>query len=551
MTNEEKQEIVNEVLAALHTHGKTIDQLTPVTSPSDSDTFELSGGRNLSYGTLKELITAIFTAALTGYVPADSLWEYIQQYIAKLDSNGALDWQESPVVMLATMGTTFDNVDGELPEYTLQEGDMYYRNQSGYHIHKKLSNGSEGKPAKEGVIYVNMRTMRLYKWTGSTMVCIARTGAHVVNDLTTGGEGDALSAEMGKTIRQNVSLLLSRLGEYAFPNGKPTLDWGGGTPVVIKHSVTKTIGTGLSSTSVADEVEDGSSLELTISVSDNLYVVDDDSVQVTMGGSPVAGAWNANTMKVTIAAVMGDVVINVPSMTYVSSGLVSMFDGMNVDAANNQWVDLKDNTRILKFSGNPTIASDHVEFDGVDDSALVDDTNIGVNVLSTEGTIEAVTKDFAPSSSVMTPSVFVNKNQINGSVYDRLICLGFWYSTQYFSNIGVFFTYSTQSSDSPSAGQPKPWVGNITSVATACVSVSNARGYLNGNALSRLSSNTGAALASSAYSKMGIASRVKSDGSETQKFAGKVYSVRIYSRQLTEQEALRNYAIDQKRFNIS
>lgn len=180
MTNEEKQAIVNEVLAALHTHGKTIGQLTPVTSPSDSDAFELSGGRNLSYGKLKELITAIFTAALTGYVPADSLWDYIQQYIAKLGTNGALDWQESPIVMLATMGTAFDNVDGELPAYTLQEGDMYYQYGVNYQIFRKLAQGSEGMPAKADVVYFNMRTWRTYKWTGSTMVEIAKPKSRVV-----------------------------------------------------------------------------------------------------------------------------------------------------------------------------------------------------------------------------------------------------------------------------------------------------------------------------------------------------------------------------------
>ena len=210
MTNEEKQEIVNEVLAALQTHGKTIGQLTPVTSPSDSDTFELSGGRNLSYGKLKDLITAIFTAALNGYVPADALWEYIQQYVAKLGTNGALDWQESPVVMLATMGTTYDNVDGELPAYTLQEGDMYYQYGVNYQIFRRLANGGgEGKPAKEGVVYFNMRTMRLYKWTGSTMVGIAKVGTRVINDLTTGGEGDALSAEMGKWLYTNLYMIFT------------------------------------------------------------------------------------------------------------------------------------------------------------------------------------------------------------------------------------------------------------------------------------------------------------------------------------------------------
>ena len=378
----------------------------------------------------------------------------------------------------------------------------------------------------------------------------------IVNNFIDGGEADALSAERGKWLYTTLYTIFSQLGTYAFPNGKPQIDWGGGNPPVIPPcTVNKTIGTGLSSTGGDSDVAFGDPLEVSIAITNNLYIVDDDSVVVTMGGSPVQGAWNASTMKVTIAAVTGNVVINVPSLTYVGYGeqnspLVSMFDGKNVDSANNRWVDKMDNSRILQLSGC-TVNSDHVEFDGSDDTAIAANTSIGVNVLSTEGTIEAVTKDFAPSSSVMAPSVFSNKNQINGSVYDRLICLGFWYSTQYFSNIGVFFTYSTQSSDSPNAGQPKPWVGNITSVATACVSVSNARGYLNGNALSRLSGNTGAALASSAYSKMGIASRVKSDGSETQKFAGKVYSVRIYSRQLTEQEALRNYAIDQKRFNIS
>ena len=284
MTNEEKQEIVNAVLAALHTHGKTIGQLTPVTSPSDSDTFELSGGRNLSYGKLKDLITAIFTEELQGYVPTDSLTDYIEQYLAKLDTNGALNWQESPVVMLATMGTTYDNVDGALPDYTLQEGDMYYQNIDGYHIHKKTSSPGNSQYAKPGVIYLNMRTMHMYKWTGSTMMDVGikytnmiqiskmnqtnvvdipvgkvhyvpslgrlvyritindtyawapstkllyidvssntlyrwqgnsfqkvSSNINVVNNLTDGGEGDALSAEMGKIIRGNVDLIQEKV----------------------------------------------------------------------------------------------------------------------------------------------------------------------------------------------------------------------------------------------------------------------------------------------------------------------------------------------------
>lgn len=180
MTNEEKQEIVNEVLAALATHGKTIDQLTPVTSPSDEDSFELSGGKSFTYGRLMNKMAAAMNEQLEGYVDGDALMAYINQYLAKLDTNGALNWQESPIVMLATMGSGFDDVDGELPEYTLQEGDMFYNDQDGWQIHKKKSSGSEGMPAKQGVVYFNMRTWRTYKWTGTVMVEIAKPKNRVV-----------------------------------------------------------------------------------------------------------------------------------------------------------------------------------------------------------------------------------------------------------------------------------------------------------------------------------------------------------------------------------
>ena len=49
MTPEEKQEIIQAVIAALKTNGKTIMQLTEVTSITDSDYFEISGGRRIAY----------------------------------------------------------------------------------------------------------------------------------------------------------------------------------------------------------------------------------------------------------------------------------------------------------------------------------------------------------------------------------------------------------------------------------------------------------------------------------------------------------------------
>ena len=172
MTNEEKQEIVNEVLAALQTHGKTIGQLTPVTSPSDSDTFELSGGRNLSYGKLKELITDIFTAALNDYVPADALWEYIQQYCAMVnDGTHLLNWQQSPIVILHTMGDDYD--DGDFS--ALSQGENYYR--AGWIMEANGQGGGiNGETPKANVLYVNLANDTLYTWNGASFDAITSGG---------------------------------------------------------------------------------------------------------------------------------------------------------------------------------------------------------------------------------------------------------------------------------------------------------------------------------------------------------------------------------------
>lgn len=56
MTPEEKQEIVQAVIAALKTNGRTIMQLTEATSISNSDFFEINGGRRIAYSKLYDNI---------------------------------------------------------------------------------------------------------------------------------------------------------------------------------------------------------------------------------------------------------------------------------------------------------------------------------------------------------------------------------------------------------------------------------------------------------------------------------------------------------------
>lgn len=59
MTDPELTSIVNSVLSTLQTHSRTIEGLTPVTTLTDTDKFEISGGRSITYGVLKSLIASM------------------------------------------------------------------------------------------------------------------------------------------------------------------------------------------------------------------------------------------------------------------------------------------------------------------------------------------------------------------------------------------------------------------------------------------------------------------------------------------------------------
>lgn len=59
ITQDEMQSIVTAVLSAIRTNSRTIGQLTPVTSLSDSDSFEIDGGKRVTYAVLRDLIASL------------------------------------------------------------------------------------------------------------------------------------------------------------------------------------------------------------------------------------------------------------------------------------------------------------------------------------------------------------------------------------------------------------------------------------------------------------------------------------------------------------
>lgn len=59
ITQDELQSIVSAVLSSIRTNSRTIEQLTSVTSLSDSDCFEINGGKKVTYKVLRDLIASL------------------------------------------------------------------------------------------------------------------------------------------------------------------------------------------------------------------------------------------------------------------------------------------------------------------------------------------------------------------------------------------------------------------------------------------------------------------------------------------------------------
>ena len=595
MTSEEKQEIINAVLAALRTNSKSIDQLTSVSEMSDTDFLELNGGRKVSYGVL-------FANHMSND-DAQEAWEYLDTHKVDKDSRGLVEVHQAPVIYLDAMG----NLDGhslngsegleyrtdtkliydfpgglfgapkagavyisknnfkkfvwngtdleelkvdECPLFvdysepvafaTLPVGGSYYVPSSHKIAVKIDASSTKTYDPLTDALYFFRDMGKVYTWNSSTNKWVpVSSDINVVNDCTTGGEGDALSAEMGKKIRQNVTILLSRLGEYAFPNGKPTLDWSGGggggsdDPVVPTYEVQKTIGTGLSASGGDSDVAEGDSLEVTIGITNNLYIIDEDNVEVTMDGSPVQGAFDASTGKITIAEVYGVVVINVPSMTYaLPSNLAFHLDCKNRGGQAGHWIDRIGN---IDFTlGSSVVASDSgVVFDGSLNSYGETDSLLSVALAT--ATVEAVVEG---ASGQYNP-ILVNPTGNANSTVGLVICTPSNETKRAIMNL-AYAGYSE-----PTVNTAAP-TGDVNNFALSM----NAQRYIN-KGVSIATSIKYTFVMNAAHTKLTIGKARRPDHSNDLAFVGTIKAIRVYNAVLTEQQQLQNWKVDKKRFNIS
>ena len=362
---------------------------------------------------------------------------------------------------------------------------------------------------------------------------------------------------MGKTLRAAILTIYNALGPYAFPEGKPSLNWNSG---VIKHSITATLTNLTPSETIPDEVNDNDGLEITLNLpSGNLYVIDDDNLVVTMGGQDIKStAYDESTGKITIEHVTGAVVIEAAAITYVQDGLVLHLDGKNQGSTSAQWKNLCNDNKPLVLSHDFSKNSDHVAFNTSVNSdeqgnGLIDQLNINMPYKTT--TVETV---IMPSVTPSDSSVLL----VNNYVLNTIMMFGKGSGGTYVNRRIMQGCTNNYGSSSPS-DLVSPMLDSGVGVDDKVVANQKVKLSRYGETwvlnedtgFPYTTAGQGATLFvgtdSSVVGDFSVSGFVSRQGTYMFPFKGNVYAIRIYNRVLDATERARNFKIDKKRFNLS
>lgn len=200
---------------------------------------------------------------------------------------------------------------------------------------------------------------------------------------------------------------------------------------------------------------------------------------------------------------------------YIEDGLVFHLDGIDKGQNSGEWTDLVGGVR---FTNNDCVfRTNHVEFPS--DSWGWLSTSTGLQFSAATHTIEIVFDGDLSGS---------NKFLFFGNASNSII-------VAYVQASNIFLMSSTTARSTFSA---RPLSGPV------CLSMNNLLGVENMADLVRGSDNYFGDLTGTAY----IGRRSTSNAA--QKFVGKIYSIRIYNRQLSRLEMLKNQQYDAIRFNL-
>ena len=203
---------------------------------------------------------------------------------------------------------------------------------------------------------------------------------------------------------------------------------------------------------------------------------------------------------------------------YVQNGLLFHFDGKEKGNNAGKWTDVKNGYQYTNHGA--TFNSDHVYFDGVDDYLNGSSPSATSVPTRTAGTVEVVVEN--ENFEVVMGVIFIpRQNARMGAAIQA----------------NKYFLYCADNTSARAYNCP------IVTLSKASISISSAREYQNGVAMSLSSDKTYLSGVSSSNNYIGR----RSNGNY---FKGKIYSIRMYTRQLTEAEVMQNLSVDNLRFNL-
>lgn len=275
-------------------------------------------------------------------------------------------------------------------------------------------------------------------------------------------------------------------------------------------TVSHTISANAANTSLngfSTSVNDGASWQVVLTPNTGYSIA---SVAITMCGVDITStAYNSSTGQIYIASVTGNVVITVVALTYITDGLVYHFDGIEKGIDSTKWTDL--------VSGAYFTLNSHSSTD--DNSVIMDGAgyltgSAGMAVGYSLGTIEACVERTSGTSSGI---VFFSSGTSGLSII--------------ISGSGMCFAGASNCQFALQGVDKFIW----SSTNQMCV--------YNGTKYTSKSNNTWNNSAS-------VATLGGRNNGTAYYFAGKIHSIRIYNRKLTEDEMRNNQSVDNYRFNM-
>ena len=221
--------------------------------------------------------------------------------------------------------------------------------------------------------------------------------------------------------------------------------------------------------------------------------------------------WSAGVMTLTLQRVSEQrSVVGAGVKDYVQSGLVLHLDGIDKGNIEGSWVDIV-SQYVFSPNGTPVFNSNNVQFDGASRLACSTFTSPSTN----SSTIEVVFESQDTEGVIFAPT--------SGS---KKIAAGL------FTSGFIWTTYNSSN--------------RYPNINRGSVSVNDDRCLFNGVA----QTNNGTSYFVSAASTYNYIGCRYNSGSYRTYFTGKIYSIRIYDRKLTEEEQLQNRNVDLLRFGI-